>query len=300
MTETNFGVDALRHWSAVAPAWDRYRDRLFSDVRSVSEWLVEQVDPQPGQTVLELTAGPGETGFLAAARLGPTGRLICSDFAPAMVAAASRGAAERGLTNVECRVLDAQQIDLPDGSVDGVLSRFGLMLVPGQARAIAEIRRVLRPGGRCAYATWGPPERNPWIFQVAVALLQNGVAPPGDSFAPGGLFSLSTAERNHALAAVGGFADVTVEELTGVMRFGDLDDYWTHVTEVAGPVAELVGSLPAGQIEAVRTTLAPSVAPYERGGALELPWLAVVTIISHAVAAVGTGLGWVVRFARGL
>lgn len=280
MPETNSAEEALRQWSAVAPAWDRYRDRLFSDVRSVSEWLVEQVDPQPGQTLLELTAGPGETGFLAAARLGPTGRLICSDFVPAMVAAASRGAAERGLDNVECRVLDAQRIDLPDGSVDGVLSRFGLMLVPGQERAITEMRRVLRQGGRCAYATWGPPERNPWIFQVVAALLQNGVAPPGDPFAPGGLFSLSTAERNHALAGIGGFSDVTVEELTGVMRFDDLDDYWTHVSEVAGPVAELIGSLSAGQVEAVRATLAPSVAPYERGGALELPWQAVVASLS--------------------
>jgi len=277
MPGINSAEEALRHWGAVAPAWDKYRDRLFEDVRSVSEWLIEQVHPQPGQTVLELTAGPGETGFLAAARLGSTGRLICSDFAPAMVAAARRGAGERGLDNVECRIIDAQQIDLPDGSVDGVLSRFGLMFVPEQERAIAEIRRVLRQGGRCAYATWGPPERNPWIFQVVLALLQNGVAPPGDAFAPGGIFSLSTPERNHALATAGDFPDVTVEELTGVMHFDSLDDHWTRLTAVAGPVAELVGSLDAGQIQAVRATLDPSLAPYERDGALELPWTAIVT-----------------------
>jgi ubiquinone/menaquinone biosynthesis C-methylase UbiE len=277
MAEVNSAEEALRHWSAVAPLWDRYRDRLFEDWRSVSEWLVDQVDPQPGQTVLELTAGPGETGFLAAARLGSTGRLICSDFAPAMVAAARRQAGERGFDNVECRVIDAQQIDLPDGSVDGVLSRFGLMLVPEQERAIAEIRRVLRPGGQCAYSTFGSPERNPWVFQIVLALLQNGVRLPGDAFAPGGLFSLSSPERNHALATAGGFLDVTVEELTGVRRFDSLDDYWTHITTVGGPVAELVGSLDAGQIEAVRATLDPSLAPFERDGALELPWLAIVT-----------------------
>jgi ubiquinone/menaquinone biosynthesis C-methylase UbiE len=271
---------ALRQWSAVAPAWDKYRDRLFSDVRSVSEWLVAQVDPQPGQTVLELTAGPGETGFLAAARLGSSGRLICSDFAPAMVAAARRGADERGLDNVECRVIDAQRIDLPDGAVDGVLSRFGLMLVPEQERAIAEIRRVLRRGGRCAYSTWGPPDRNPWIFQIVLALLQNGVAPPENAFAPGGLFSLSTPEQNRALATAADFTDVTVEELTGVMRFDSPDDYWTRLTAVAGPVTELVASLDTGQIRAVRATLDPSLAPYERDGALEVPWTAMVTRVA--------------------
>jgi ubiquinone/menaquinone biosynthesis C-methylase UbiE len=277
MSENDATAETLRHWSAVASAWDKYRNRLFEDVRSVSDWIVEYVDPQPGQTVLELTAGTGETGFFAAARLGSTGRLISSDFVPAMVDAARRGADERGLDNVECRVLDAQQMDLPDSSVDGVLSRFGLMLVPHQQRAIAEIRRVLRPGGRCAYATWGLPQHNPWIFQLVAALVQNGVAPPGDPFAPGGLFSLATAESNSALAADGGFTDVTIDELTGTMRFADPDDYWTHVAAVSGPVAELVSSLDGNQVAAIRSILDPSLASFEHDGALQIPWLATVT-----------------------
>lgn len=272
--------ESFRHWSVVAPAWEAYRDRLFENVRSVSERLVEEIEPQPGQTVLELTAGPGETGFLAAHRLGPDGRLISSDFVPAMVEAAQRGATQRGLDNVECRVLDAQQIDLPDGSVDAVLSRFGLMLVPEQERAMGEIRRVLRPGGRCAYATWGPPDRNPWIFQIVMALLQNGHAPPGDPFAPGGVFSLATPERNHELAEGAGFANVTVEELTGVMRFESPDDYWTFNTSVAGPVAELVASLSDEQLGAIRATLDPSLAPFERDGGLVMPWVSVVTSVA--------------------
>ncbi len=280
MTQIDPAKESLRQWSAVAPAWEAYRDRLFENVRSVSEWLVDQVDPQPGQTVLELTAGPGETGFLAAPRLGPGGRLISSDFVPAMMEAAQRGAAQRGLDNVECRILDAQQIDLPDGSVDGVLSRFGLMLVPEQERAMGEIRRVLRPGGRCAYATWGPPDRNPWIFQIVMALLQNGHAPPGDPFAPGGVFSLTTPERNQELATAASFERVTVEELGGVMRFESPADYWTFNTSVAGPVAELVAKLSNEQLGAIRTTLDPSLAPFERDGGLEIPWLSVVTSVA--------------------
>lgn len=57
----------------------------------MSEWLVDRVDPRPAQTVLEVTAGPGETGFLAASRIGPKGHLISSDFVPAVVEAARRG-----------------------------------------------------------------------------------------------------------------------------------------------------------------------------------------------------------------
>jgi SAM-dependent methyltransferase len=246
----------------------------------VSEWLVGHVRPEAGQTILELTAGPGETGFLAASRLGPSGRLISSDFAPAMVEAAKRGAAARGLDNVDCRVIDATDVDLPDDSIDGVISRFGLMLIPAQEQAMREIRRVLRLGGRCAYATWGPPERNPWLFQMVAALLQNGWTPPGDPAAPGGVFSLATGDRNRELAAGAGFADVSVEELEGVMRFDDPDDYWTLSTSVAGPVAEFVASIGDSQLDAIRATLDPSLAPFQHDGGLELPWLAITTSIA--------------------
>ncbi|MGH9184246.1 MAG: hypothetical protein ACRD0U_00265, partial [Acidimicrobiales bacterium] len=138
----------------------------------------------------------------------------------------------------------------------------------------------LRLGGRCAYATWGPPDRNPWIFQIVMALLQNGHAPPGDPFAPGGVFSLATPERNHDLAAAAGFAKITVEELTGTMRFENPDDYWTFNTSVAGPVAELVASLSREQLRAIRDTLDPSLAPFERDGGLELSWVSLVTSVA--------------------
>ncbi|HEY7053518.1 MAG TPA: methyltransferase domain-containing protein [Mycobacterium sp.] len=280
MQESDPAGQALHDWSAVAPAWDRYRERLFQQVRAVSDRLIERVDPQLGQTLLELTAGPGETGFLATSRLGTTGRLISSDFSRPMVQAAQRGAVERGLDNVECRVLDATHIDLPDNSVDGILSRFGLMLIPGQDRAIREIRRVLRPGGRCAYATWGPPDRNPWILQIVMALLQTGWKPPGDPSAPGGMFSLATTDANQSLAAVGGFSSVDVEEVTGTMRFECADDYWSFNTSVAGPVAEFVGSLADGQLRDIRAVLDPSLTPFQRDGGLELPWLSLVTSLS--------------------
>jgi ubiquinone/menaquinone biosynthesis C-methylase UbiE len=280
MAEPDQTRESLRQWSMVAPTWEASRDRLFENLRSVSEWLVDHVGPEAGQTILELTAGPGETGFLAASRLGPSGRLISSDFAPAMVEAARRGAAERGLDNVDCRVIDATDIDLPDDSVDGVLSRFGLMLIPAREQAMREIRRVLRAGGRCAYATWGPPERNPWLIQMVAALLQNGWTPPGDPAAPGGVFSLAAGDHNRELAAGAGFADITVEELEGVMRFEDPDDYWTLSTSVAGPVAEFAASIGDSQVDAIRATLDPSLAPFRRDGGLALPWLAIAISVA--------------------
>ena len=277
MTDVNLSEDALRQWSTVAPAWEARRDRLFEMTRPISECLVDRVAPQPGETLLELCAGPGETGFLAAQRLGSGGRLISSDFAQPMVDAARRGGDARGLDNVEFRVLDAQEIDLPDDHVDAVLARFGLMLVPDQRRAVAEIRRVLRPGGRCAWGTWGPPDRNPWIFLIVAALMANGFTMPGDPFAPGGVFSLSTPEPNRELAEAAGFDDVTVEEVTGTFRHESADAYWAFNTSIAGPVAELVQTLGEDQLAAVRSDLDRTLDPFRQDGGLVMPWVGLVT-----------------------
>src|SRR3954462_5019900 len=100
----------------MAARWDRRRDLLQSATRDVSEWLVDRLDPQPGQTILELAAGTGETGFLAAGRRGEGGRLISSDRSPNRVEAARRASSELGLVNVEHRVLDAAAIEFGDAS----------------------------------------------------------------------------------------------------------------------------------------------------------------------------------------
>src|SRR5262249_59354578 len=122
----------------------------------VSGWLGGRLDPQPGQTILDLAAGTGETGFLAAPRLGPEGRLITSDLSPAMLEAAERVAVELGVTNAEFRVLDGERIELPNASVDGVVSRFGYVLRGDSPRGPAGGRRVGRRGRGGAFAAWGP------------------------------------------------------------------------------------------------------------------------------------------------
>lgn len=267
-------TDEERWSDELSPAWERYRVEVFEAQRGVSEWLVDQVDPQPGQTVLELAAGPGETGFLAAARVGPTGRLISTDLGPGMIAAARRGAEARGLATVEARVMDAQANDLPDRSVDAVICRFGIMLMPRPDLALQHARRVLRDGGRVAYAVWGPPDRNPWLSMLAMALVQHGHPPPGDPLAAGGVFSLGRPEANAALLEAAGFADVGLEELPGAFRYDSFDHYWTVQTAVSGPLAVLVASLSPDEVSAVRSTLVSMVAPFETDGGYALPSLA--------------------------
>lgn len=280
-TQPPAGADGVDEWDRAAPDWERDRDRIFEGLRTASEWLIDRVDVLEGQTVLELAAGPGETGFLIAELLGASGRLISTDLAPSMVEVARRGAAERGLVNVECCVEDAQRIDLADNAVDGGICRMGLMLIPDPQAALREIRRVLRPGGRLAYAVMGPPDRNPWMAVSMGALMRHGQAPAGqDPFALGGVFGLSSPSRNVSLLRQAGFAEVVSEEVHGVMRFDSAEDYWTFQSSLAGPVRVAVASMGADELAAVRATVEEMLTPFRSNDAFVLPTMLVVAAAS--------------------
>src|SRR5262245_48302318 len=210
MTEVDNQVEA---WRAVAAGWERRRPLFWDATRALSERLVELLAPQPGETILELAAGPGDTGFLAASLIGANGTLLSTDVAPEMVEAARRRAGELGVANAEFRVLDAAAIDLPSESVDGVLCRFGLMLVVDVEAAMAEVRRVLRPGGRASVAVWAEPAHNDWITAGGRAALELGLLDPPEPDAPGP-FRLADEGRLRELAAI---ARLELEALENVV-----------------------------------------------------------------------------------
>jgi ubiquinone/menaquinone biosynthesis C-methylase UbiE len=122
---------------AIAPTWERRRADIEDVAAPVREWMLRQLRPEEGDTLLELAAGVGDTGFEAAAIVGERGRVITSDFSPAMLDAARRRGSEVGVANVEFRLIDAERIDLDDDSVDGVLCRFGYMLMVDPGAALA-------------------------------------------------------------------------------------------------------------------------------------------------------------------
>ncbi len=185
---------AFETWETMAPGWEKWREPIEATSAPVREWMLRELAPKPGDTILELAAGFGDTGFAAAEAVGESGRVICTDFSPTMVDIARRRGAELGLTNVEYRVMDAERIELDDDSVDGVLCRCGYMLMPDPAAALAETRRVLKPGGRVTLAVWREAQRNPWISIVGRMLLERGHVPPPDPGAPG-MFTMARDER---------------------------------------------------------------------------------------------------------
>ena len=252
---------SLDTWGKMASGWEDRRAWLMDITGRVNERIVEEVGPQPGQTILDIAAGTGDMGLLAAERVGDEGRVLSTDFAPEMVDVARRNGESRGLTNVEYRVLDAEHMDLDDDSVDGVVCRWGYMLMADPAAALSETRRVLKDGGRLGFAVWNTPDRNPWAAVPGMTLVQRGHMPPPEPGAPG-IFALGAPDRTRELITGAGFGEPELEEVEFDFHYPDDDDLWDAIVRLAGPLARVVNELPEDEQRATREAIVEAQAPF--------------------------------------
>jgi SAM-dependent methyltransferase len=238
----------------------------------VSQWLVDALHLQPGQTVLELAAGPGETGLLAAQRIRPGGRLIATDASEEMVELIRARAAELGLQDdVDARVMEAEWLDQDAASVDAVLCRWGYMLLADPGASLRETRRVLRPGGRVSLAAWAGPERNPWSSAIGAELVGRGLMEPPEPGAPG-QFAWADPSTIRRELQDAGFVDVEIDTVAFTFEYPDLDTWWDVQLDIAPTLGETISGIsPAGRDD-LRDALDARLAPFVgEGGGVMLP-----------------------------
>jgi SAM-dependent methyltransferase len=149
-------------------------------------------------------------------------------------------------------------MDLADDSVDGVLCRFGYMLMADSRAALAETRRVIRDGGRLSFAVWAAPDRNLWAFIPGFALVEAGHMPPPEPDAPG-IFGLADPERIKQLVTAAGFAEPEIEEVKVEWEYDDPSVHWEKTMKLAAPIAEAMNSLPEEERERIRELVASRV-----------------------------------------
>jgi SAM-dependent methyltransferase len=223
--------------------------------------------------VLELAAGPGDTGFLAAELIAPGGTLISSDAVEEMVDQARARAAELQIENVEFRTIDAEWIDVGTAELDAVLARWGYMLLVDPATALGETRRVLRPGGRVALAAWTGPDDNPWASAPTAELVAMGAIEPPDLDAPN-MFAFRDPQRIRTLLEDAGFTDIVVEQIPLLFRFPSLDDWWDVQLDISTSLADNVGALTPAQRDDLRDAIDARLAQHVADdGSVALPGL---------------------------
>lgn len=219
--------------------------------------------------MLELAAGTGE---LAATLAGRVARVLATDLAPGMVEAARR----RALDGVEHRVLDMQELDLPDASFDAVVCRYGYMLAPDRPRAFRETRRVLRPGGRIAFATWAAAARNPWATAFGPVLVERGLIEPPAPGGPG-QFALGDAATIEELVRGAGFAEVVVREVPVELAVPSWEEYVRLQTSVSTLLREALAGVGGDERAEIDELARARVAPHRDGDGYALPGVALVT-----------------------
>jgi SAM-dependent methyltransferase len=274
-------LESRERWIRSAAGWEAQADAFRAATMPVSTWMIDALAPQAGETVLDLAAGVGDTGFLAAELLEPGGTLICADFAPEMLAAAQRRAEQLHIRNVRFRQMDASKpLDQAAASLDGVLCRWGYMLMDDGETALRETRRVLRSGGRVALAAWTGASTNPWASAPVRILLDRDLTEPEQPGIPGQFAwgdEGKVADNLHAA----GFVDFQVDTVDFAMRYASVDDWWRVQTLMSPRTADAAAAMSAAQLDGVKAALAAVAEPFtDPDGSLRVPartWVAAAT-----------------------
>src|SRR5262245_33982966 len=198
-----------REWAGAdtAAAWQKHYPDMREQLAPVTQALVDVAAPRPGMSVLDLASGTGEPSLTLARRVAPAGHVTATDLSQHMLDALSENAHAEGITNIETRACDAHSLPFPDASFDLVTSRFGVMFFAETDRALNEIKRVLKPGGRIAFLVWGAPAPGSYFGAAAMPYVKRMAVKP-DPDGPGPLRFAEPGKLTRLVEAAG-FLNVT-------------------------------------------------------------------------------------------
>src|SRR5437870_13898856 len=213
--------------------WDqfsrRYTDVVLPEFRQFGRRLIEMVGIRSGIWVLDVATGPGEPALTIARRVGPHGLVAGVDFSTTMLRLARARARALGVRNVQFHEMDAERLTFADLTFDRVVCRFGLMLMPAAERALADMHRVLVPGGRIGVAVWSAQSKVNTLGIVRRALERHDAfhPPPG---APD-VFRFGKAGATERVLRKVGFRHVRSERVMAEWVFNSPEEFWNSMKQ---------------------------------------------------------------------
>jgi enediyne biosynthesis protein CalE5 len=260
-----------KEWTGAAPLWQKWNHKFVIQTRAATELVVRGAEVAPGMKVLDLASGTGEPALSLAHAVGPQGGVIATDLVPEMLDAARQNAASQGIHNMEVRIADAESLPFAAGEFDRVTCRFGVMFFPDIPKAMAEIRRVLKPGGRVCLAVFGTLEENP-IFAVSLGpFLKRVKMPPPPPDAPH-IFRFADEAKLAAALSSAGFRNVSSSKQRVVFSWpGPAEESWAATRDLAAPFRKLIEAIPHDQTEEVMREVLDGIRRFQSGDNINLP-----------------------------
>lgn len=238
-----FKATTRAQWEAAAEAWHRWGPTIEDWLGAATEQMLDDVRLAPGSRVIDIAAGAGGQSFAAARRVGPTGHVLATDISPAILEHAAAVAAEQGLTQVTTLEADGEDLDaVADQGFDAAISRVGLIYFPDQHRALQEIHRVLRPGGRLSSVVYATPDLN-GFFALPVGIIRRIADLPAPGPGLPGPFSLAGPGVAQAAYAAAGFVDVTVTAVPSPVRMPSARDCVRFEYESFGALHQMLSGV---------------------------------------------------------
>ncbi len=238
-----FKTTTRAQWQSAADAWHRWGPFLGAWLGAATEAMFDMARIGPGCRVLDVAAGAGEQSIRAARRVGPSGHVLATDIAPALLERAASDAKAAGLANLETREIDGESLHLlPAASFDVAISRVGLIYFPDQQRALAGMRHALRPGGRIAAIVYSTPERNAF-FSIPVKLIRERAKLPPPLPGQPGPFSLGGDGVLESVFAKAGLRDIEVRRVRSPVELASAAECARFERESFGALHQMMVAL---------------------------------------------------------
>jgi len=267
----------LRHWESVAGGWHDWFEWTVRNFAPLTEWFAANGVWPSGARVLDVACGSGYPALMGAARVGITGRIVAIDIASGMVARVSRRAAGMNVTNVELVEGDAESLPFGDEAFDAVTNAYGLMFADDVSRAVGEARRVLKPGGRFAVATWDDPAASSFFTAIGNVAADVLSLPQPVSGGPGP-FRLASSVMLAAQLGAAGFSHVLIERKPMTFDLASADEYCRIFTDLAW--RSQIEARSSADLRRFTSAVAEAVRPFAAGGRLRF--------VASSVCAVGS------------
>ena len=264
-------------WQAAAEPWYRWSPTLKQWLGNATDKMLEMAKISVGHRLLDVAAGAGEQSISAAKKVGTSGYVLATDISSNILEFAEKMAKQAGLNNIETQVMDGENLTLPDATFDAVISRVGLIYFPDQQRALKEMLRVLKPGGRIAAIVYSTPEKNKF-FSVPVSIIRNRAKLPPPLPGQPGPFSLGAEGIIEKAFLQAGFKNVKSELVNSPLLLPSAKECVRFEKESFGALHQMMSTLSDSEKDSVWNEIEEDLKMFETENGFAGPCEMVVAV----------------------
>jgi SAM-dependent methyltransferase len=254
-------------WNAIAAGYDEV---FFGQLPALTDAAIELLAPEREDRMLDIAAGPGTLAVRLAPRVR---RVVAIDFAEGMIERLRGHVMRSHLPNLEARLMNGQELDFEDGSFDAAVSLFGIFLFDDRAKGLAEMARVVVPGGRALISSWAPPDQNTMLGAGMDALR----AALPDLPRPKGPLPTQRPEVCAQELEAAGFEGVRTHLFKQAVAYDSVDQYWQGFERAGAPLALLKKKLGEAAFADAATRIQAELRARFGAGSFSLDCCAILT-----------------------